>query len=751
MSFVDQFDSISDRLGSPLTNNSHETFSLQPFFSFPFFLFSSALICSLNAIVLYLTMRRSKSDPSKYARNYKAISQRHMTQFDDVDEEKEMESLRAILKNSQDHLKQAQEPPTSSSASSNKRKSSDAATDNPKPVKNSLISEELQSETGHFDSSNPLIVLPKKKKVKQEKLVQLSPQEIHQAKALQKNTARKLQQLETRAAQKKNRADLYKKLEAHQLSPDAVPLMSSSGTLARKAVGTKKQILQKLLKKERAGITLTAQEEDVLYPERTIQEEPMPETKPNNTNAPARVEEAESASSKKQKKKSLKESEHKMKDNLVNKMAADSKVNVEPVWEDIAENSEDAALDDSEKTVDLKPQAQPNPPTSGFDFAAQMMASLSTLKQETAEKRLKEEANAELENMDEEVQSVEPRKRYIPTEPIVLKTAAALGIQSTKIDSNQKIMEITRPEEVQKTRFDLPVSVMEFEIVDAIRNNDVTILCGSTGSGKSTQIPQFLYESGFTVCPSDPNKSFLIGITQPRRVAAVSTAKRVCYEMGKGDGQIIKSSGKQGNLVSYQTRYETAGVGDQTRVKFMTDGILLKEIQSDLLLRKYSVIVLDESHERNLNTDVLIGLLSVALPLRQKASEEDPSSIVPLKLILMSATLRVEDFTKNGRLFPSGPPAVVRVPGRTFPVTIHHSKVTELDDYGELYQSYCICLAFCAMDLSREMVGFFLTFSNFPPPLQSPLHIAKSQRCIVNYRTAESSCSLRESRKSFEW
>jgi len=121
----------------------------------------------------------------------------------------------------------------------------------------------------------------------------------------------------------------------------------------------------------------------------------------------------------------------------------------------------------------------------------------------------------------------------------------------------------------------------------------------------------------------------------------------------------------------------------------MTDGILLSEIQNDLLLRRYSVIVLDESHERNLNTDVLIGLLSVALPLRKKAALEDPT-IPPLKLVLMSATLRVEDFTKNEKLFPTGPPAVVTVPGRTHPVTIHHSKVTELDDYETVaFQKIC--------------------------------------------------------------
>ena len=225
---------------------------------------------------------------------------------------------------------------------------------------------------------------------------------------------------------------------------------------------------------------------------------------------------------------------------------------------------------------------------------------------------------------------------------------------------------------------------MEFEIIDAVRNNDVTIICSETGSGKSTQIPQFLYESGMTLGNAKneaEDDALLIGVTQPRRVAAVSTAKRVCHEMGfsTDNGQSIKSQKGKGNLVAYQTRYETAGLGQKTRVKFMTDGILLSEIKSDLLLRKYSAIVLDEAHERNLNTDVLLGLISVTLSLRRKTAKE--GSLPPLKLIVMSATLRVEDFTSNKKMFPDKPPSVVTVPGRTYPVTIHHSKVTELDDY----------------------------------------------------------------------
>jgi ATP-dependent RNA helicase DHX37/DHR1 len=85
-----------------------------------------------------------------------------------------------------------------------------------------------------------------------------------------------------------------------------------------------------------------------------------------------------------------------------------------------------------------------------------------------------------------------------------------------------------------------------------------------------------------------------------------------------------------------------------------------------------------------LPTDILCGLIGLALPLRKKASEESGSDIVPLKLVIMSATLRVDDFTSNAKLFPSTTPYVVKIPGRTFPVTIHHSKVTELDDYGML-------------------------------------------------------------------
>ena len=113
--------------------------------------------------------------------------------------------------------------------------------------------------------------------------------------------------------------------------------------------------------------------------------------------------------------------------------------------------------------------------------------------------------------------------------------------------------------------------------------------------------------------------------------------------------------------MGYQIRYEKK-ISSKTKLKFMTDGVLLKEIQNDFLLNKYSVIILDEAHERNINTDILIGLLSRILPLREKLynakEERNGSKVTPLKLVIMSATLRVEDFLENQRLFPVKPPLI---------------------------------------------------------------------------------------------
>lgn len=172
---------------------------------------------------------------------------------------------------------------------------------------------------------------------------------------------------------------------------------------------------------------------------------------------------------------------------------------------------------------------------------------------------------------------------------------------SLRLPRPKRWVPIERPVDIEAARMQLPVCGMEQEIMEAIHDHDAVILCGETGSGKSTQVPQFLYEAGYAA-------HGLIGVTQPRRVAAVGTAERVAVELGTKCGR--------GGAVAYQIRYDASGIGVKTRVKFMTDGVLLQEIASDLLLRKYSVILLDEAHERNLNTDVLLGMLSRSIPLR---------------------------------------------------------------------------------------------------------------------------------------
>ncbi|XP_063820666.1 probable ATP-dependent RNA helicase DHX37 isoform X2 [Pseudophryne corroboree] len=223
---------------------------------------------------------------------------------------------------------------------------------------------------------------------------------------------------------------------------------------------------------------------------------------------------------------------------------------------------------------------------------------------------------------------------------------------------------VDRSPEIQEARLKLPILGEEQVIMEAIHENPVVVLCGETGSGKTTQVPQFLYEAGYG------SNNNIIGITEPRRVAAVTMSQRVAIEMNLPQ-----------SVVSYQIRYE-GNVSAETRIKFMTDGVLLKEIQTDFLLNRYRVIIIDEAHERSVYTDILIGLLSRIVPLRTKKGH-------PLKLVIMSATLRIEDFTENKRLFPVTPP-VIKVDTRQFPVTVHFNKRTPLDDYaGECFRKVC--------------------------------------------------------------
>lgn len=249
------------------------------------------------------------------------------------------------------------------------------------------------------------------------------------------------------------------------------------------------------------------------------------------------------------------------------------------------------------------------------------------------------------------------------------------------------VVRVCRPKEVESNRVDLPIVMMEQEIMEAIYENTGVIICGETGCGKTTQVPQFLYEAGFGSkdCSS---RSGIIGVTQPRRVAVLATARRVAFELGLNLGK----------EVGFQVRHDKK-IGESCSIKFMTDGILLRELQNDFLLKRYSAIILDEAHERSLNTDILTGMLSRIIVERQKIHEQQKEyesstgkmispekKIFPLRLILMSATLRVEDFVSGGKIF-ANPPPVIEVPTRQYPVTTHFSKRTDIVDYiGQAYK-----------------------------------------------------------------
>ncbi|PWN54497.1 P-loop containing nucleoside triphosphate hydrolase protein [Violaceomyces palustris] len=227
---------------------------------------------------------------------------------------------------------------------------------------------------------------------------------------------------------------------------------------------------------------------------------------------------------------------------------------------------------------------------------------------------------------------------------------------------------VERSEDIQVARLKLPVVAEEDNIVKTILENPVTVLCGETGSGKTTQVPQFLYEAGFGTKGS--HNPGMIGVTQPRRVAAVSMAQRIAHELNLPDTK-----------VSHQIRYD-ATVSPHTAIKFMTDGVLLRELATDFLLTKYSAVLIDEAHERSVNTDVLIGVLSRVARLREQRWLKGEKDARPLRLVIMSATLRVSDFTLNKTLFPT-PPPVINIGARQHPVTIHFNRKTVQDYISE--------------------------------------------------------------------
>ena len=264
------------------------------------------------------------------------------------------------------------------------------------------------------------------------------------------------------------------------------------------------------------------------------------------------------------------------------------------------------------------------------------------------EEDTEEESDAEITEEEKEEAPPSPvhvPKKVVPEVPKPVQTVSS---------EPKTFVPVHRTPEMQALREKLPIIAEEQAIMEAIQENPVVILAGETGSGKTTQVPQFLYEAGYT------RGGKLIGVTEPRRVAAMAMANRVGEELNDK------------TLASFQIRFE-GNVTEETKIKFMTDGILLREMAKDFRLRKYSAIIIDEAHERSVFTDILIGNLSRIVPMRAKDEENGP-----LKLIIMSATLRVEDFTENRKLFKELPP-VIKVESRQFESTCHFQRETPED------------------------------------------------------------------------
>ena len=243
---------------------------------------------------------------------------------------------------------------------------------------------------------------------------------------------------------------------------------------------------------------------------------------------------------------------------------------------------------------------------------------------------------------------------------------------------------------------DLPVSQRREDIQTAIRENQVVVIAGATGSGKTTQIPKMLLELGYG------QRGKLIGHTQPRRIAARSVAQRIASELGQTLGE---------GTVGYQVRF-TRETSRGTRLKLMTDGILLAEVGRDRLLKRYDAIIIDEAHERSLNIDVILGYLRQILPQRPD-----------LKVIITSATIDPERFAEHfAAVLPSGEresAPIIEVSGRTYPVEIRYRPLVleaeleeddELEDIHSVERDLTQAITDAVDELAAEGPGDMLVF-----------------------------------------
>ena len=261
-----------------------------------------------------------------------------------------------------------------------------------------------------------------------------------------------------------------------------------------------------------------------------------------------------------------------------------------------------------------------------------------------------------------------------PSRPKPTPEELAAALEARRARAN-RVPPITFPEA-------LPVSARRDEIAEAIAKHQVVIVSGETGSGKTTQLPKICLSIGRGIGAGGTG---LIGHTQPRRIAATSTAKRIAQEIGTPVGE----------HVGYQVRFNDA-LSAGASIKLMTDGILLAETQNDPLLRAYDTIIIDEAHERSLNIDFLLGYLKQLLPRRPD-----------LKVIITSATIDAQRFAEHFA-GPKGPAPVIEVSGRLYPVEVRYRPVQrdEKDKERDLYEA----IVDAVDELAREGSGDVLIF-----------------------------------------
>ncbi|KAH8094721.1 P-loop containing nucleoside triphosphate hydrolase protein [Cristinia sonorae] len=304
----------------------------------------------------------------------------------------------------------------------------------------------------------------------------------------------------------------------------------------------------------------------------------------------------------------------------------------------------------TKRTLDLSPVKIVKAPDGSLNRAALAGASLAKERREMRQQEVNEQADSEARDFS--APWLDPMSKE--TDKVFAQDLRG-NLRGQKAGEQPKWKEATFNKattfgeitslSIQDQRKSLPIYKLRDQLLEAINQHQVLIVVGDTGSGKTTQMVQYMAESGL----ADKGK---IGCTQPRRVAAMSVAKRVAEEVGCRLGQ----------EVGYTIRFEDC-TSPETRIKYMTDGMLQRECLIDPDVSAYSVIMLDEAHERTIATDVLFGLLKKAIKRRPD-----------LKLIVTSATLDAEKFSK----YFFGCP-IFTIPGRTYPVEILYTKEPETD------------------------------------------------------------------------